>query len=483
MPSVRAKDPVFLSLMEDEMQASTIDNYNRVLQQTLHSDRRFGVQAGHLTFDGCDLHRLAQKYPTPFYVFSEVEIRRNIDEIRAAFAQHANTKIFYASKSCSVMGVLKVVRDAGICAEANSLYEVMKCIEIGFSGDQIVFNGVVKKEADLEYAIANDLHSINVDSRLELDLIDRISRRLKKTANVCVRIEPSVPSHTHAACVTAFHAKSGFDREEAEEICRRILDMPWVKLRGLHMHVGDQVPEIEPFVLASRVLVEEAQRLETSLGIRFDLINVGGGIPTPYKYDSDNGDPLEDYMYAGITARDFGAAMIAEVHKWRTDIEICIEPGRKVTSSAAVMLTELCGEKRKTNYDLDGKPECHVEWKFVDAGYSVMHDSWSFDWFFYIYDASRITERHDQTVKLAGPLCDGGDYYHMGVEDESFLLPQDCALGDVVVFLDAGAYSIESQTVYNNRPRTAVVMIDAQGNDRLIRREDTYRDLVGYDIY
>ena len=71
----------------------------------------------------------------------------------------------------------------------------------------------------------------------------------------------------------------------------------------------------------------------------------------------------------------------------------------------------------------------------------------------------------------------------MGVKGEEFLLPHDTQIGDVVVFLDAGAYTIESQTVYNNRPRTAVVMIDNQGKDRLIRREDTYEDMVKYDIF
>lgn len=110
-------------------------------------------------------------------------------------------------------------------------------------------------------------------------------------------------SATHAELVTAFHAKSGLDLEQAEETCRRILAMPYVHLRGLHMHVGDQVPESEPFAKATKVLVDESRRTEEVLGIKFDLINVGGGIPVPYKYDDENGDPLKDNMYAGITAQ------------------------------------------------------------------------------------------------------------------------------------------------------------------------------------
>ncbi|OCG59457.1 diaminopimelate decarboxylase [Gilliamella sp. Nev5-1] len=465
------------------MSDSIMSNYNKLRTNLVTKDRRFSAQNGKLCFDGVNLEELAKKYPTPFYVFSEKEIDRNVQEIKGAFKAHPNTKIFYASKTCSVMGVLKAIKDAGIYAEANSMFEVRKCLEIGFSGSQIVFNGVVKKPVDLEFAIQNDLYIINVDSLYELDIIDEISTRLKKVANVCVRVEPNVPSATHAELVTAYHAKSGIDLEQAEETCRRILDMPYVHLRGLHMHVGDQVPEAEPFAKATKVLVDESRRLEEVLGIKFDLINVGGGIPVPYKYDEENGNPLQDNMYAGITAQDFADAVISEVHKWRTDVEICIEPGRKVTGSAGVLVTEVACEKRKTNYDLDGNIEEHVEWKFVDAGYSVLSDSQHFDWFFYVYNASKINEAHDEYIKLAGPLCDGGDYYHIGVKGEEFLMPKDTQVGDIVAFLDAGAYTIESQTVYNNRPRTSVVMIDKDGKDRLIRREDTYEDMVGYDIY
>ena len=465
------------------MSDKIMSNYNKLRTDLVTKDRRFSAESGKLCFDGVNLEELAKKYPTPFYVFSEKEIDRNVQEIKEAFKAHPKTKIFYASKTCSVMGVLKAIKDAGIYAEANSMFEVRKCLDIGFPGSQIVFNGVVKKPMDLEFAIQNDLYIINVDSLYELDIIDEISKRLKKVANVCVRVEPNVPSATHAELVTAYHAKSGIDLEQAEETCRRILEMPYVHLRGLHMHVGDQVPESEPFAKATKVLVDESRRLEEVLGIKFDLINVGGGIPVPYKYDEENGNPLEDNMYAGITAKDFADAVISEVHKWRNDVEICIEPGRKVTGSAGVLVTEVACEKRKTNYDLDGNIEEHVEWKFVDAGYSVLSDSQHFDWFFYVYNASKINETHDEYIKLAGPLCDGGDYFHVGVKGEEFLMPKDTQIGDIVAFLDAGAYTIESQTVYNNRPRTSVVMIDKEGKDRLIRREDTYEDMVGYDIY
>ena len=105
-----------------------------------------------------------------------------------------------------------------------------------------------------------------------------LERAAHKKLHTLVRVEPSVPSATHPGLVTAFHAKSSIDLEQAEETVRRILKMPYVHVRGLHMHVGDQVPESEPFAKATAVLVKESMRLEKLLGYKFDLINVGGGM-------------------------------------------------------------------------------------------------------------------------------------------------------------------------------------------------------------
>lgn len=458
------------------------NEYRKVVNQILTDDRRFTVKDGHLIFDGADLHEIVKKYPTPVYVYSEKEILRNLKEITDAFnKRHKNTKCFYASKACSVMKILDVIKEAGSFVETNSKYEIQKALDIGFTGDQIVFNGVVKKEADLELAIANDLYLINCDSFYELGVINQIANRLKKTANICIRVEPSVPSATHPGLVTAYHAKSGIDLHEAEKMCRMITDMPYVKAKGLHMHVGDQVPEVEPFEKATQVLVEESMRLEKVLGIKFELINVGGGIPTPYRYGQ--GDALADNMYGGINSDDFAEAIVNEVHKWREDIEICIEPGRKVVGSAAVMLTTLSCEKTKTNYDGNHQVQEVVDWKFVDAGYSVFCDQLHWGWYFNLVNASKAKSAYDGWMKLAGPLCDGGDYFHQGLDGEFFLLPSDTEVGDVMAFLDAGAYTIESQTVYNNRPRTAVLLVNKEGKVQLIRREDSYEDMVGYDIY
>jgi D-ornithine/D-lysine decarboxylase len=458
-----------------------INAFNSIRKRILSSDKRFSSRDGHLTFEDVDLYNLGKKHSTPFYVFSECEILRNIEEIKNAFRIYPNTRIFYACKTCSLIKILKLVKEAGLCVETNSVYEIMKCIEAGFSGEEIIFNGVVKKESELQYAIENNIYLINVDSFFELDLIDKISSRLKTTANICIRIEPNVPSPVHPGSMTAYHAKAGIDLKDAEAMCRKAINMPYVKLKGLHMHVGDQVPSAEPFKRAAKIIVQEAARLEKNLGIHFEIINAGGGIPVPYKYEK--GDAVKDYMYGGINSEDFAFAIVEEVSKWRKDITICIEPGRKVVSSAAVLLSSVYCSKNKTNYDEAFNILDTVTWQLIDAGYSVLSDSLHFDWFFYVFSAGNVAEDHTEQYKLAGPLCDGGDYFHQGICGEYFLLPKTTAPGDVLAFLDTGAYSIESQTVYNSRPRTAVFLITTEGKVELIRREESFEDLISCENY
>ncbi|SCK19439.1 diaminopimelate decarboxylase [Vogesella sp. LIG4] len=450
--------------------------YDSQRQYTLQHDRRLSASGGQLAFEGVELPALAATFDTPLFVYSAPEVRRNIAEIRQAFATHGNTRICYASKACSLLAVLQVVREAGISVEANSVNEIRRCLAAGFQGSDIVYNGVAKRDEELDFAIRQQLHAINVDSEQELAAIDRISRQLQLPVRICLRVEPNVKAATHEGLITAFRAKSGVDLADAERLCRQALEMPYVRLCGLHMHVGDQVPDAEPFAAASRVLVNTARQLEATLGIRFDMINVGGGIPTPYRYASDRGAGGPDNMQPQIGASEFAQAVIREVHAWRQDIEICIEPGRKVVGSAALLLTGIVSGKHKTLLREDGSVEGQVQWRMLDAGFNVIPDYK--DWYFYVYNASRVTASHCQAVKLGGPLCDGGDYFRQGPLGEQFLLPDSSASGDVLAFLDVGAYQLETQTVYNAQPRAAAVLIDDGGHCRLVRRREQFDDML-----
>lgn len=143
-----------------------VNRFAALRHDLLTQDRRFTSKDGQLCFDGAKLDTLAKKYGTPLYVFSEKEIARNIQEILRAVSVYAKSRVFYAAKACSVLAILRIVKDQGIGVEANSLFELMKAFEAGFTGNEIVFNGVVKTRADLEYAIFS--RSLSHQCRLTL---------------------------------------------------------------------------------------------------------------------------------------------------------------------------------------------------------------------------------------------------------------------------------------------------------------------------
>ena len=153
------------------------------------------VRDGRLCLEGMDLAALAEQEGTPLFVYSERAIRDTVAALRAAFAtRHADTRIYYASKACSNLWVLNVVRDAGIDVEVNSGGELLKALRAGFTPEQIVFNGVAKTRDEIERALAVGVRALIVDSLHELRRIAAVAGALQRPAPVAPRIDVGVPA-------------------------------------------------------------------------------------------------------------------------------------------------------------------------------------------------------------------------------------------------------------------------------------------------
>ena len=151
---------------------------------------RLSTRDGHLTFDDVDLVGLAERLPTPFFVFSAARIAENVATVRDAFqSRHPRTELFYASKACSTLWVLDQVKKAGVNVEVNSGGELWKALRAGFTGRQIVFNGVAKTRAEIEQAVTAGIRAIVVDSFRELERVNDVSAALGRAADVALRID------------------------------------------------------------------------------------------------------------------------------------------------------------------------------------------------------------------------------------------------------------------------------------------------------
>jgi diaminopimelate decarboxylase len=453
------------------------------------------TREGHLTISGVDALSLVAEHDTPLFVFSEPRIRANILRLkRAAQTIERSVRFFYASKANSNMAVLKTVLEAGIDAEVNSGGELFKALRAGFRPEQIIFNGTSKTDAEIDAAVNAGIYAINVDSIYEIELVEESARRLNKRARIALRLVPEIGTRSHLGLQTALlTSKFGISSSEVLEAFRRGLRHPeLVHVCGIHIHVGSQTPDVEPFAIAFKTMWEHLVRIERETGHTLEHINLGGGIPVNYLRDPSQADQLPEHerdmlgaelepsevliaalRVARESARAAGAEHLLE------PLTILLEPGRSIIADAGVVLTTVRNIKRR--------PETGDVWLLTDAGYNLLLSMNNYKWYYHLVSATRADNEAATEYKVAGPLCDSGDVY-FDIERGGRLpdyrrLPSEVKPGEVLALLNSGAYSLAQMFPYNGRPLPAAVMIRDERRADLIRRRDTYDDLIAQDIW
>jgi D-ornithine/D-lysine decarboxylase len=446
------------------------------------------VNNNHLHINGVNTTELVKEFDTPLFVISAPRIRENIAHLLEARKHHPKLKLCYASKANNVLGVLRVVQAAGIDIEVNSGGELFRALKAGFRPAQIEMNGISKTEQEIAEAIEAGIYAINLDSPYELELVEKVAMRLNKRANVTVRLVAGVGTRSHAGLQTALYtSKFGISPSQAREVMLRALRNPdHIHLVGIHIHVGSQTPDPEPYAEAFATMWEHVVWLHKETGHQLQHINIGGGIPVNYLRDRSQAEEIsedERNMLGAILTSDeaIGAAIKivresarnAGAEHLLNDIEIVMEPGRSVIADAVTILT--------TVRNIKSRPETKENWVLTDAGYNLMLSMVMYHWYYHAVNASRASEAQDASYRMAGPLCDGGDVYFDlhgdGHLPDCRLLPKNMYVGEIIAMLNTGAYTMSQMTAYNGRPFPAAVLVD-DGKIEVIRKRDTYEDLL-----
>lgn len=456
----------------------------------------------HLFISGVDATSLSYRYGTPLFVFSEPRIRANIARLQAAAKQvDRPIKFCYASKANSNMSVLKVVRDAGIDIEVNSGGELYKALRVGFRPEQIIFNGTSKTNEELDEAVRAGIYSINVDSIYEIELVEDAVRRARSELNtglpparIALRLVPEIGTRSHLGLQTALlTSKFGISSSEVLEAFHRGLQNPeLIHVCGIHIHVGSQTPDVEPFAEAFKSMWNHLMSIHRETGHTLEHINLGGGIPVNYLRDRSQADQLPEHERDMLGANLEPSAVLTEALRVAREsardaeaehlldrVTILLEPGRSVIADAGVVLTTVRNIKRR--------PETKDVWLLTDAGYNILLSMNNYKWYYHLISASRACEAMAAEYKVAGPLCDSGDVYfdieRHGRLPDYRLLPGEAKPGEVLALLNSGAYSLAQMFPYNGRPLPAAVMVREGGQADLIRKRDTYDDLVSSDVW
>ncbi|HEX5964820.1 MAG TPA: diaminopimelate decarboxylase [Pyrinomonadaceae bacterium] len=458
------------------------------------------VRDGHLNINGADALDLVGQFESPLFVFSEPRIRDNIARLQhAASVVDRPIKFCYASKANSNMAILKTVLDSGIDIEVNSGGELFKALRVGFQPDQIIFNGTSKSDDEIDDAVRAGIYAINVDSIYEIDLVDASVKRLRSQgeevppARITLRLVPEIGTRSHLGLQTALlTSKFGISSTEVLDAFRRGFEKrDTIHVCGIHIHVGSQTPDIEPFAEAFRSMWEHLVTIHNETGHALEHINLGGGIPVNYLRDRSQADQLPEHERDMLGAELEPAAVLKEALRVAREsaravsaehlldkVTIVLEPGRSVIADAGLVLT--------TVRNIKSRPETGDVWLLTDAGYNIMLSMNNYKWYYHLISASRAGEPYARDYKVAGPLCDSGDVY-FDIEREGRLpdyrkLPDAVTPGEVLALLNCGAYSLAQMFHYNGRPLPAAVLIRQNGKAELIRRRDNYEDLIANDV-
>lgn len=410
----------------------------------------FSRQGQALVCDGVALEPIAASHGTPLYVYSAAAIASRYRAIDEAFAGHPHA-IHYALKANSALAVLRLLRDLGSSADANSAGEIDVARRAGYLPAQIVFTGVGKTDAELAHAIELGVRSINVESEGELERIEVLSRARKVRTKIAIRVNPDVDARTHPHISTGLKInKFGIPIGDVAGLCARTRGRPNVEVVGLHAHVGSQITDLEPLTRAAAALVGLARRLAIE-GTAIEHLDIGGGLGVSY-----DGSAVPD-------ARDYAAAVLPILRE--SGLSIVLEPGRHIVAPAGALLTRVVDVKPAG----DGRL-----FVIMDAGMTEIIRPMMYNAFHRIEPVLR-SGAPEVSCDVVGPLCESSDTL-----GKNRMLPRP-QVGELYAVLDTGAYGSVMASNYNRRLLPAEVLVES-GAPRLIRRRQTLDDLLALEV-
>ncbi len=398
-------------------------------------------------WDRVDLESLAARVGTPCHVYSASAIRQRIDAMQAALAG-LDAGICFAVKANGNRAILELMHAHGVGADIVSLGEMQRALAAGIPAGRIVFSGVGKQRHEIEAALDAGIARFNVESRDELDLLVACARESGRVAHAAVRINPDVDARTHAKISTGrSENKFGVDVDEARTWFAALDPAGPVRLDGLHVHIGSQILELEPFRQTLAAVAAFWRELEQA-GHSISSIDVGGGLGVVYRQGHDQPPDVRDYVdiirqaLAGFRGR------------------IVLEPGRWLMAEAGALLTRVVRVKQ-------GRERRFV---IVDAAMNdllrpALYEAW--------HDIVPVSPREGslQACDIVGPVCETGDTFAVQRE-----LPP-CQAGDLLMIRGTGAYGASMASTYNSRPLVAEVLLDA-GRYAIIRRRQSFDEMI-----
>lgn len=412
----------------------------------------FGYIDGVLHAENVPVPEIAKAVGTPFYVYSTATLERHYKVFSGAFAD-VDAMVCYAMKANSNQAVLKTLAKLGAGIDVVSGGELRRALAAGVPASRIMFSGVGKTVAEMDYALSAGIYCFNIESEPELEVLNLRAIKAGQKAHVSFRINPDVDARTHAKISTGKKEnKFGISYERARAVYAHAATLPGIDVTGIDMHIGSQITELQPFEDAFRLLRELVETLRSD-GHTISHVDIGGGLGIPYREDN-NPPPLPD-AYANIVKNELKSL----------NCKIVTEPGRLIVGNAGILVTEVIYVKdggEKTFVIVDGAMNDLIRPTLYEAYHGIRP----------VVQPAADTARIK--ADIVGPVCETGDYLAL---DREMAAPQP---GDLIAVSSAGAYGAVQAGTYNSRLLIPEVLVKGD-KFHVIRPRGTYDELIALD--
>jgi diaminopimelate decarboxylase len=409
----------------------------------------FSYRNGVLHAEDVALDAIARDVGTPFYCYSTATIERHYGVFTEAFAR-VDALVCYAVKANSNVSVIRTLARLGCGADVVSEGEIRRALAAGVPPGKIVFSGVGKTQAEMAFALEAGIFGFNVESEAELRALSEVASSRGGRARIAFRINPDVDAKTHAKISTGkSEHKFGVSWRDARALYALARSLPGIDAQGVHMHIGSQITNMEPFKNAFALLASLVEDLRSD-GHTISFVNLGGGLGIPYRWDLQEPPLPKEYAEIVIALSN------------RLGARLLFEPGRVIVGNAGVLVTKVIYTKR------GGEKQFVI----VDAGmndlirptlYDAYHDIWP------VREALRYGDM--SRADVVGPVCETGDFI---AKDRAM---PEAAAGDYLAIMTAGAYGAAQASSYNSRPLVPEVLVSG-ANYAVIRPRPSYEDML-----
>jgi diaminopimelate decarboxylase len=422
----------------------------------------FQYRSRELYCEDVPLSELATKFGTPLYVYSASTILQNLKEIQDAFAE-AKPIICYSVKTNGNIHIGKLMAGQGSGFDVTSGGELYRALKAGGDPRKIVFAGVGKTDAEIRFALEKNILFFNVESEAELHTLGAVAKSMGVVAKATLRVNPDLPPKTHVKTDTSVKGvKFGLDIETILDVAQGVVGHSNLTVVGLHMHLGSPILSAEPY----RQGIEKGLKLIEALrkqGHPIEYLNMGGGFGINYRKQE------------ALPASAFAEVILPAVREAKC--QLVLEPGRFIVGNAGILLSKVIFTKES-----GGQHYIIQDAAMNDLLRPTLYDSFHRIW--PVAPAAGLpSPPEDYEVEIpdtfpqnvVGPVCESGDFLA-----KNRRLPQ-LKRGDLIATFSAGAYGMAMSSNYNARCRAAEVLVTGD-KCRLIRRRETYEDLVAAEV-